>query len=273
MEIEFFCHPAESMKWYEYWRDLRKNWYSTLGIKSANLLPREQGQDELAFYSIGTTDIEYLFPFSDDPQELEGVAHRGAYDLTQHATHSGLGDKLGYFDQDAWAADAPTRSTNSFEQWLKTSPTADADGEIQVHPARHRAECRGGPLHASGAVRGIHRGQRAGRERARPQVRTVMKFHPRLAPIKAAIFPLVNKEGMPDRAMKLYRELEAALQRRVRRQGFAPGKRYRRQDECRHAVLRNDRRRHAGRRHGHHPGPGHHAPAAGAGDVAEIDGR
>ena len=77
MEIEFFCHPAESRKWYEYWRELRKNWYSTLGLKSDNLVPREQGADELAHYSVGTTDIEYRFPFSDEPQELEGVAHRG----------------------------------------------------------------------------------------------------------------------------------------------------------------------------------------------------
>jgi glycyl-tRNA synthetase len=62
MEIEYFCHPTESMKWYEYWRDLRKKWYSTLGIKSDNLKPREQGKEELAHYSIGTTDIEYMFP-------------------------------------------------------------------------------------------------------------------------------------------------------------------------------------------------------------------
>src|SRR5882724_1527997 len=85
MEIEFFCRPEESMKWYQYWRDLRIKWYSTLGISSEKLRPREQAKDELAHYSIGTTDIEYLFPFADEPQELEGVAHRGAYDLTQHA--------------------------------------------------------------------------------------------------------------------------------------------------------------------------------------------
>src|ERR1043166_7681718 len=89
MEIEFFCHPSESRKWYEYWRDLRKKWYSTLGIRSDKLRPREQGADELAHYSVGTTDIEYLFPFSDEPQELEGVAHRGDFDLTAHAKHSG----------------------------------------------------------------------------------------------------------------------------------------------------------------------------------------
>src|SRR5438128_2594589 len=100
MEIEFFCHPDESMKWYHYWRDVRIKWYSQLGIRSDKLRPREQTKEELAHYSIGTTDIEYLFPFSDEPQELEGVAHRCAYDLTQHAKFSGK--DLSYFDEDAW---------------------------------------------------------------------------------------------------------------------------------------------------------------------------
>src|SRR5438128_1975423 len=102
MEIEFFCHPDESRKWYEYWRDVRKNWYTRLGIRSENLRPREQGKEELAHYSVGTTDIEYLFPFALEPQELEGGAHRGAYDLTQHAKHSGR--DLSYFDEDRWNA-------------------------------------------------------------------------------------------------------------------------------------------------------------------------
>ena len=84
MEIEFFCNPKESRMWYEFWRDLRKGWYTSLGIKSGNLRPREQGKEELAHYSVGTTDIEYLFPFSDEPQELEGVAHRGDFDLRSH---------------------------------------------------------------------------------------------------------------------------------------------------------------------------------------------
>src|ERR1700757_4491402 len=100
MEIEFFCNPAESMKWYEYWRDVGIRWYTKLGIQSDKLRPREQTPEERAFYSIGTTDIEYMFPFADEPQELEGVAHRGAYDLTQHAKHSGK--DLSYFDEDGW---------------------------------------------------------------------------------------------------------------------------------------------------------------------------
>src|SRR4029077_2771448 len=101
MEIEFFCHPDESMKWYQYWRNLRLSWYSKLGIKSEKLKPREQGEKELAHYSKACTDIEYLFPFSEEHQELEGVAHRGAFDLTQHQNASGK--DLFYFDEAAWA--------------------------------------------------------------------------------------------------------------------------------------------------------------------------
>ncbi|HTK75041.1 MAG TPA: glycine--tRNA ligase, partial [Gemmataceae bacterium] len=98
MEIEFFCRPDESMTWYQYWRDVRIKWYTKLGIRSDRLRPREQTAEERAFYSVGTTDIEYLFPFADEPQELEGVAHRAAYDLTQHIKHSGK--DLSYFDEE-----------------------------------------------------------------------------------------------------------------------------------------------------------------------------
>src|SRR5262249_10474591 len=101
MEIEFFCRPEESMKWYEYWRDVRIKWYTQLGIKSDKLRPREQTPEERAHYSIGTTDIEYLFPFSDEPQELEGVAHRADFDLRSHMEKSGK--DLSYFDEEAWA--------------------------------------------------------------------------------------------------------------------------------------------------------------------------
>src|SRR5262249_21178765 len=101
MEIEFFCHPHESHKWDSYWRDVRKAWYSKLGIKSEKLVPREQPADERAFYSIMTTVFEYMFPLSNEPQELEGVAHRADYDLKQHATHSGK--DMSYFEEELWA--------------------------------------------------------------------------------------------------------------------------------------------------------------------------
>ncbi|MGL6073483.1 MAG: glycine--tRNA ligase [Fimbriiglobus sp.] len=229
MEIEFFCHPSESMKWYQYWRDLRKKWYTTLNIKSDNLKPREQGKEELAFYSIGTTDIEYMFPFSEEPQELEGVAHRGAYDLTQHAQHSGLGDKLAYFDQDAWMADADKRTTNSFEAWLKTNPPKEEVEKYKFIP--HVIEpSAGADRFALAVLCEAYTEDSVPDANGKLETRVLMKFHPRLAPVKAAIFPLVNKEGMPEKAMELYRSLKPYFNVAYDASG-AVGRRYRRQDE------------------------------------------
>jgi len=86
MEMEFFCHPSESRKWYEYWRDRRYNWYVNLGITGDSLILRDHATEELAHYSVGTADIEYAFPFLDEGEfgELEGVAHRGDFDLRSH---------------------------------------------------------------------------------------------------------------------------------------------------------------------------------------------
>ncbi len=217
MEIEFFCHPDESMKWYEYWRDVRKAWYTRLGLRSERLRPREQGKEELAHYSIGTTDIEYMFPFSDEPQELEGVAHRGEYDLRQHAQHSGK--DLSYFDEEAWQRDASKYPDSKEAQKAKSGmpyrflphviePSAGADRFTLAVICEAYAE-----------------------EEVAGETRTVMRFHPRLAPIKAAIFPLVNKEGMPDIAHQLYRELKADFNVFFDDKG-AVGRRYRRQDEA-----------------------------------------
>jgi glycyl-tRNA synthetase len=223
MEIEFFCHPAESRKWYEYWRDVRKNWYTQLGIKSEKLRPREQGKDELAHYSVGTTDIEYLFPFAEEPQELEGVAHRGAYDLTQHQTHSGK--DMSYFDEEAWERDKASRGTNSFKEWLKKTPPKEEVEKYQFIP--HVIEPSAGADRFTLAVLC----EAYAEEEVQGETRTVMRFHPRLAPIKAAIFPLVNKEGMPEVATKLYRELKQDFNVFYDDKG-AVGRRYRRQDEA-----------------------------------------
>jgi glycyl-tRNA synthetase len=230
MEIEFFCHPDESMKWYQYWRDLRKNWYSTLGVKSANLIPREQSADERAFYSIGTTDIEYMFPFSDEPQELEGVAHRASYDLNQHAKHSGVGDKFMYFDEDRWNADSAGRTTNSFKEWMKANPPAADVEKYQFTP--HVIEPSAGADRFTLAVLcEAFTEEQVPDAKGNPETRTVMRFHPRLAPVKVAVFPLVNKDGMPDKALKLYRELKPLVNAAYDDKG-AIGRRYRRQDEA-----------------------------------------
>jgi len=229
MEIEFFCNPNESFKWYEYWRDLRKKWYSTLGIQSANLIPREQGPEELAFYSKGTTDIEYMFPFSDEPQELEGVAHRGSYDLEQHAKHSGKVDDLAYFDEELWNNDSQTMSTRSFKEWLKSSPTEEQIAKYKFTP--HVIEPSAGADRFTLAVlTEAYTEEELVDGKGQKDTRIVMKFHPRLAPIKAAIFPLVNKDGMPELATKLYRSLKPLFNVFYDDKG-AVGRRYRRQDE------------------------------------------
>ena len=265
MEIEFFCHPDESMKWYQYWRDVRINWYTHLGIKSERLRPREQGKEELAHYSIGTTDIEYLFPFAEEPQELEGVAHRGDYDLTQHAKHSGK--DLSYFDggclgkrrqgRDMPGTRKPPRRPRAKEPYrflphvIEPSAGADRFALAVLCEAYAEDEIGGEP-------------------------RTVLRFHPRLAPIKAAIFPLVNKDGMPEKAHALYRELKSRIQCFLRRQGSRrpplspPGR-------GRNAVLHHDRRPDAAGRYRDHPRSRHDAAVAradqsGRGRIAEKVG-
>ncbi len=217
MEIEFFCHPQDSMKWYQYWRDVRIKWYTRLGIQSDRLRPREQGKDELAHYSIGTTDIEYLFPFSDEPQELEGVAHRGAYDLTQHAKHSGK--DLSYFDEDAWQKDR--------EKYPDPKAAAEAKSKEPYRFIPHVIEPSAGADRFTLAVLC----EAYAEDEVGGEARTVMRFHPRLAPYKAAILPLVNREGMDERAYALYRELKQDYNVFYDDKG-AIGRRYRRQDEA-----------------------------------------
>lgn len=230
MEIEFFCHPNESRKWYEYWRDLRKNWYSTLGIQSDNLRPREQGEDELAHYSVGTTDIEFMFPFSDEPQELEGVAHRGDFDLKAHAKQSGVGEKFMYFDEDRWNNDSANRTTNSFKEWIKSNPPQEEIEKYLFTP--HVVEPSAGADRFTLAVLcEAYTVEEVPDAKGKLESRTVMRFHPRLAPVKCAVFPLVNKDGMPEKAMTLYRELKKRFNVVYDDKG-AIGRRYRRQDEA-----------------------------------------
>lgn len=223
MEIEFFCRPEESMKWYEYWRDVRKNWYTRLGIKSDNLRPREQGKDELAHYSIGTTDIEYLFPFSNEPQELEGVAHRGEFDLKAHMTASGK--DLSYFDEQLWQ----TADKSAYGGDKKKETEAKQNPPYRFVP--HVIEPSAGADRFTLAVLcEAYTEDKLPDEKGQMQERLVMKFHPRLAPVKAAILPLVNKDNMPEIAEKLYRELKDDWNVQYD-DGGAIGRRYRRQDE------------------------------------------
>jgi glycyl-tRNA synthetase len=232
MEIEFFCRPDESMKWYEFWRDVRKNWYTRLGIKSDRLRPREQAKEELAHYSVGTTDIEYLFPFSDEPQELEGVAHRADYDLKQHMDKSGK--DLRYFDEEGWN----TLLTERLKAYEADKPKREQEKKILEKEERpkfnylpHVIEPSAGADRFTLAVLcEAYSEDKLPNDKGQLEERLVMRFHPRLAPIKAAVLPLVKKDGMPEIAEKLYHELKQDYNV-VYDDGGAIGRRYRRQDE------------------------------------------
>jgi len=218
MEIEFFCKPDESMMWYEFWRDARIKWYESLGIKSDKLRPRQQGKEELAHYSKACTDIEYLFPFSDEPQELEGVAHRGDFDLRAHGTSAkGDGDAFAVFDDELWERDKAKFSEGEAKS-AKTKPPYTY--------VPHVIEPSAGADRFTLAV--ISEAYSYDESRASPEF---MKFHPRLAPIKAAVFPLVAKDGLPEIGEPIYREIKKHFPCQYDAKQSI-GKRYARMDEA-----------------------------------------
>jgi glycyl-tRNA synthetase len=194
MEIEFFCKPETSEEWYRKWRDERFAWYQGLGLKGASLRLREHAKDELSHYSRGTSDVEYNFPWGWG--ELEGIAHRGDYDLKQHMQFSGK--DLSYFDDETKERFVPH----------VIEPSAGATRSVLAFLCEAYAE-----------------------EQVEGEMRTVMRFHPRLAPVKAAIFPLVKKDGMPEKATALYKDLKRNFNVFYDEKG-AVGRRYRRQDEA-----------------------------------------
>ncbi|MFM7152033.1 MAG: glycine--tRNA ligase [Gemmataceae bacterium] len=226
MEIEFFCHPSTSAEWYRYWRDRRYRWYLDLGLSRERLRLREHDADELSHYSCGTADIEYAFPFlpQGDFGELEGIAHRADFDLRSHQEgklvkqgtelvvetgpdgkprHKGSGKDLKYFDD---------QTKERF--WPHViEPSAGADRATLAFLCE------------------AYQVDTAPDEHGKPQERLFLKLHPRLAPLKAAIFPLVNKDGMPEVAEKLYLRMKKEFNVFYDDSG-AIGRRYRRQDEA-----------------------------------------
>ena len=226
MEIEFFCKPSESAEWYRYWRDRRWRWYLSLGLTEGKLQLREHHADELSHYSVGTADIEYAFPFLAPGEfgELEGIAHRGDFDLRSHMEgklvrqdgqlvveqgpdgkprHRGSGKDLSYFDD---------ISRERFVPHV-IEPSAGADRAVLAFlcDAYHEDEVPD--------------------EDGKPRSRTVLKLHPRLAPLKVAVLPLVKKDGMPEVAIDLYRKLKAHMPAYYDEKGSV-GRRYARQDEA-----------------------------------------
>jgi glycyl-tRNA synthetase len=194
MEMEFFVPPAEAPRWYEHWKAERRRWYERLGLRPDHLRVREHDPDELSHYSSGTADVEYLFPMG--WSELEGIANRGDFDLTRHAQFSG--EKLEYFDQATGERYVPH----------VIEPAAGADRATLAFLVDAYDE-----------------------ETVEGESRTVLRLHPRLAPVKVAVLPLVRKDGQPE----LAHEVERAVRRRVwpveYDEGGSIGRRYRRQDE------------------------------------------
>ena len=196
MEMEFFCPPEDGMMWYEFWVNERLRWWEAQGVKKANLFRHVIPENERAFYSSATSDIEYLYPFTaPNFGELEGVAYRTDYDLKQHQTHSKT--NLEYIDQE--------------------------NGNRRYIP--HVVEP------ASGLTRGVLvllcEAYQYDESRASPEW---LKLKPSLAPTKLGIFPLVNKDGMPEVAEKLYLDLRRTYTCQYDAKQSI-GKRYARMDE------------------------------------------
>jgi glycyl-tRNA synthetase len=193
MEMEFFVPPDEAQQWHEHWLKERLDWYVRLGIRRDHLKLRPHDADELSHYSSATSDVEYLYPIG--WSELEGIANRGDFDLSQHAQHSG--EKLEYFD------------TASGERYIPhvIEPAAGVGRTVLAVLCDAYDE-----------------------EEVAGEQRTVLKLHPRLAPIKVAVLPLVRKDGQPELAHEAFELLRGQMQAEYD-EGGSIGKRYRRQDE------------------------------------------
>jgi glycyl-tRNA synthetase len=193
MEMEYFVPPAEAERWYEYWCQARYDWYVELGMDPEHLRLRAHEADELSHYSRGTSDVEYLFPWGWD--ELEGIANRGDYDLTQHATHSG--ERLEYFDQ----------TTNEHYVPHVIEPAAGATRTMMAFLMDAYAE-----------------------DEVNGEARTVLRLHPRLAPYQVAVLPLSKKDTLTPVAKEVF-SLVAPHFSCDYDETQAIGRRYRRQDE------------------------------------------
>jgi glycyl-tRNA synthetase len=193
MEMEYFVPPGDAPKWFEYWTAERMRWYVDLGIRPDHLRLRPHEPDELSHYSSATSDVEYLFPIG--WSELEGIANRGDFDLTQHSEYSG--ERLEYYDQ------------QSGEHYIPhvVEPAAGADRALLAFIVDAYDE-----------------------EQVEGERRTVLRLHPRMAPVKVAILPLLRRDGQPELAREVYELLRGRLQSEYD-DGGSIGRRYRRQDE------------------------------------------
>jgi glycyl-tRNA synthetase len=197
MEMQFFVEPQTADEWFEYWKGERMSWHRGLGLEESRLAFHEHTAEELAHYARTAVDVQFDFGGSLGFQEIEGIHNRGDFDLTQHQQFSGK--KLEYFDQ--------PNNRRYVPFVVETSVGADRT-LLAVLANGYREE----------EVTGEEEG------------RTVLALHPSLAPIKAGVFPLVKKDGMPEMARSLAAELRASFPVFYDESG-AIGRRYRRQDE------------------------------------------
>ncbi len=226
MEMEFFCHPSQSLDWYKYWRDRRYQWYIRHGVTPGNLILREHAADELSHYSVGTADIEYAFPFLDAGEygELEGVAHRGDFDLRSH-TEGKLTKENGQLVVEKNAEGKPKYQGSGKDLSYFNDQTRERFVPHVIEPA---AGCDRATL--AFLCESYHEDM-APDDKGEMQTRVVLKLHPQLAPVKVAVFPLVKKDGQPEKAMEIYREFKRAGVAAAYDQQAAIGRRYRRMDE------------------------------------------
>jgi len=231
MEIEFFCHPSTSRKWYEYWRDRRMKWYTDLGLAGERLRLREHEKDELSHYSVGTADIEYAFPFLAPGEfgELEGIAHRGDFDLRSHMEGKLVKNAEGCLEVEMMeVADGKKVPKHRGSGRDLTYRDEVSNEKFTPHVIEPSAGADRGTL--AFLCEAYHEDQ-APDDKGDMQTRVVMKFHPRIAPVKAAVFPLVKKDGMPEAAKEIYTALKKRFVTFYDEKG-AVGRRYRRQDEA-----------------------------------------
>ncbi|MEZ4783372.1 MAG: glycine--tRNA ligase [Candidatus Kapaibacterium sp.] len=194
MEMQWFVKPGDDDKWYDYWLEKRQNWFQEFGISPDKLRVKPHAEDKLAHYAKAAVDIEYLFPFGWG--EVEGIHNRTDFDLRQHAEFSGK--KIEYFDQGENVRYTP--------YVIETSIGASRSTMMFLVNAYDEDEIGG-------------------------EKRDVLRFHPKLAPYKVAIFPLIKKEGMPEFAQKLHQDVQKQYKSFYDESG-AIGRRYRRQDEA-----------------------------------------
>lgn len=194
MEMQYFVKPGSDTKWFEYWKERRMQWYIDLGMKASSLRFSDHAPNKLAHYAKAATDIEFEFPFGWG--EMEGIHNRTDFDLSRHEQMSGKG--LRYFDEESkekfvpYIIETSAGASRSFMAFLMNA----FDEEIVNN-----------------------------------ETRTVLRLHPALAPVKAAVLPLVNKDGMPEIAEKIYHDLMKSYRVFYDDKG-AVGRRYRRQDEA-----------------------------------------